>query len=174
MYSLDGKTWSAAVTNPLNVTINGVAWNGAMWVATGTNSFATINTQYSIDGIHWYPAHNPCMAYGGNKLAARQLLPYPSRIGPAIPMAALQMSLQQTVASRSFLEGSFVARGQTPVMVSAPEILATSVVVLTRMSGITDILIPPAYVVSIVTGRGFTIVNTDDRDKATYNYRILE
>ena len=35
-----------------------------------------------------------------------------------------------------------------------------------------DIVIPPAFVVSLLPGQGFSIANTDDRDNSTY--KILE
>jgi hypothetical protein len=156
MYSHDGKIWTPAVTNAMHVSVNGVAWNGALWTAMGTNSFATISGQYSIDGMNWHPTQNALMANGGNKAAARQLLPYPPRVITAhIP------------------KGVFVARGTAVVTVSAPEVASSSVVVLTRTDG-PDATIPAAHVVSLIPGTGFSVANTDSRDVATYNYRILE
>jgi hypothetical protein len=56
-YSTDGKIWTVATSsNSLFLSGSGVAWNGSLWVATGTpqttgSSGASI--AYSSDGVNW-------------------------------------------------------------------------------------------------------------------------
>jgi len=58
-YSADGLNWYAA-TSPFNTAggyCNGIAYNGSVWVAVGSNvavaSAPTVTVAYSYDGINW-------------------------------------------------------------------------------------------------------------------------
>ena len=53
-YSSDGSNWSNATTGGFSGGNGvGVAWNGRMWIAVGSDS--TRNIKYSLDGMRWYP-----------------------------------------------------------------------------------------------------------------------
>jgi len=54
-YSTDGINWVGLGNSIFNISVNGVAWNGTMWVATGvSNNLLTGNTMaYSYNGINW-------------------------------------------------------------------------------------------------------------------------
>jgi hypothetical protein len=62
-YSYDGLTWTDA-SSPFNLYVEGIAWNGSLWVAVAsTDSTVTIAT--SPDGIIWTPRTNPFSVRGG-------------------------------------------------------------------------------------------------------------
>ena len=68
IYSSNGTTWTKSVTCPLTV-VNGVAWNGYYWVATGIGPTCII--ALSKDGMRWYQADPVCSSYlqEGNSVA---------------------------------------------------------------------------------------------------------
>jgi hypothetical protein len=51
-YSTDGTTWTASTT-PTSSSVNGVAYNGTMWVAVGIDGAGGNAVTYSYDGINW-------------------------------------------------------------------------------------------------------------------------
>ena len=71
-YSADGINWTATTTNVFtntNFAIGyGIAWNGLLWVAVGTNSSntSTSNTiNYSTDGLTWTVASTSGSSFNG-------------------------------------------------------------------------------------------------------------
>jgi len=74
--SPDGMTWTAR-TNPFN-SVQGIAWNGSLWVAVGYNVDPSVTIATSPDGITWTPATS--MFIGGNAVASHRTLypPLPS------------------------------------------------------------------------------------------------
>jgi len=87
-YSADGLNWYAA-TSPFNTAggyCNGIAYNGTVWVAVGSNvavaSAPTVTVAYSYDGITWNSVTTGTtfngtaggvafgVAWGGNKFVA--------------------------------------------------------------------------------------------------------
>ena len=85
-YSADGNIWLPSPTtlfNGVGGVCNGVAYNGSVWVAVGTNATTSPTTTilYSYDGISWTAASGTTfgtttgaqgrdVAWGGNKFVA--------------------------------------------------------------------------------------------------------
>jgi hypothetical protein len=62
-YTYDGLTWSSSASGNqlfggVGGAVNGVAWNGSIWVAVGDNSGATVCIATSSDGINWVASTN--------------------------------------------------------------------------------------------------------------------
>jgi hypothetical protein len=51
-YSYDGITWTST-TIPSGYAIHGIAYNGTLWVAVGSNNAGANGISYSYDGINW-------------------------------------------------------------------------------------------------------------------------
>jgi hypothetical protein len=67
-YSYDGLNWNSATSLPFENSCYTVAWNGAMWVASGDKKVGGSSICYSSDGINWLPSNMSAKGYG-NSLA---------------------------------------------------------------------------------------------------------
>jgi hypothetical protein len=62
--STDGDSW-ASFTNPFDIEVNGIAWNGSYWVAVGREGGSVISIIKSSDGVTWTPSTNSPFGAGG-------------------------------------------------------------------------------------------------------------
>ena len=73
-YSYDAINWTAAASaDTLIHTIEGCAWNGSVWLITGTDGDKVI---YSMNGIDWYTSTAGALFTQAICGSARRVLPY--------------------------------------------------------------------------------------------------
>ena len=90
MYSYDGINWTAGVGlskggGIVNVSNNGIAWNGKLWIACCTTyTFEGRSVYSSIDGINWAVQPNGSSNFHTAVFvaAARKLTPFPRTSQP--------------------------------------------------------------------------------------------
>jgi len=192
-YSTDnGGTWIAVSPNTFNTAGNGVAWNGAQWVAVGTDTGGK-TIAYSTNGGSWTSVSTSTFNTAGTGIAwngsvwvatgkdttGNTMYTSPDGVTWSVVAGApfsgnvangvatrRPLPLAPTIASS---KGIIVAdlSGSTQVVTNAT-VTAASNVILTRVSGSNGL---PAYVDSVTAG-SFTIKNTVI-DNSTYNYVVL-